>query len=86
MFYYWKLLPEADKIARTYFGSNIPYLGSICKKYSSILLTNVNLVTTPNRANVPNVLEIDQIQIRENRSLPKVHLKIFLCLEKNVLH
>lgn len=72
LFYYWQLLPKADIIARKYFGSDIPYLGDICQKYSSILLTNVNLVTNSLRANVPNVVEFDQIHIRENRSLPKV--------------
>lgn len=70
--YYWYFLPRADKIARNYFGKDIPYLGDICQKYASILLTNVNLVTNPVRANVPNVIDISQIHIRQNGSLPKV--------------
>lgn len=82
--YYWHFLPRSDKIAKKYFGENIPYLGDICQKYASILLTNINCVTNPIRANVPNVIEISQIHIRENGSLPKVIL-LFCTVQKSFL-
>lgn len=72
IFYNWQLLPKADKIAKKYFGSHFPYLGDICHKYSSILLTNVNVLTNSVRANQPNVVEFDQLHIKENQFLPKV--------------
>lgn len=81
LLYHWYFLPESDKVTRKYFGENIPYLGDSCRKYSSILLINANLLTNPVRANVPSVIEIDQIHIRENRSLPEVSLNLSaLCL------
>lgn len=70
--YYLYLLPKADSTVKKYFGNEYPHLGEICRKRSSILMTNVNFITHPLRANVPNVIEVDQIHIKKNHSLPKV--------------
>ncbi|KAG5863260.1 hypothetical protein JTB14_023282 [Gonioctena quinquepunctata] len=76
MFYYWYALPIADKVARKYFGEDMPYLGDI-EKNISLILTTVNPIIHPVRPNVPNVIEINQIHIREKRPLPKVNTDKF---------
>lgn len=72
--YYWHYMPRSDKVARKYFGENMPYLGDIAKEYCSLVLTNVNFLTNPIRPNVPNVIEIDQVltSIKTIRPIPKV--------------
>lgn len=77
MIHHWSVMPRAENIARKYFGKNIPPLETIYQKYSSLLLTNVNMVTYPVRANVPSVIEIDQIHIKKHHSLPKVLILLF---------
>lgn len=72
MLYYWFFLPRSDQIVRKHFGGNFPHLGEICRKRSTILLSNVNFVTNPIRANMPSVIEVDQVHIRRGRKLPKV--------------
>nr|XP_023019247.1 UDP-glucuronosyltransferase 2A3-like isoform X2 [Leptinotarsa decemlineata] len=68
--YYWYALPMADKVARKHFGENIPYLGDV-EKNMSLILTTVNPIIHPIRPNVPNMIEINQIHIREKKPLPK---------------
>ncbi|XP_072400617.1 UDP-glycosyltransferase UGT5-like isoform X4 [Diabrotica undecimpunctata] len=70
MFYYWYALPKADKIARKYFGEDMPYLGDL-ERNISLLLLNVNPIIHNVRPNVPNVIEINQMHIKERKPLPK---------------
>ncbi|XP_050518304.1 UDP-glycosyltransferase UGT5 isoform X3 [Diabrotica virgifera virgifera] len=70
MFYYWYALPKADKIARKYFGDDMPYLGDL-EKNISLLLLNVNPIIHNVRPNVPNVIEINQMHIKKRKPLPK---------------
>lgn len=71
MLYYWYELPKSDRIARKYFGDDMPYLGDIIKNIS-LLMVNVNPILNPVRANVPNIIEMNQIHIKEPKPLPKV--------------
>nr|XP_023029679.1 UDP-glucuronosyltransferase 2B33-like [Leptinotarsa decemlineata] len=68
--FYWYILPKEDKLARKYFGDDLPYLGDILMN-TSLLLVNVNPVMHIPRPNVPNVIEISQMHIRDKLSLPK---------------
>ncbi|CAH1286162.1 unnamed protein product [Diabrotica balteata] len=70
IFYYWYALPKADKIARKYFGEDMPYLGDL-ERNISLLLLNVNPIIHNVRPNVPNVIEINQMHIKERKPLPK---------------
>ncbi|XP_050506054.1 UDP-glycosyltransferase UGT5-like [Diabrotica virgifera virgifera] len=70
MFYYWYALPKADKIARKYFGEDMPYLGDL-ERNISLLLLNVNPIIHNARPNVPNIIEINQMHIKERKPLPK---------------
>lgn len=71
MLYYWYELPKSDKIARKYFGEDIPYLGDIIKNVS-LVMVNVNSILHPVRPNVANVIELNQIHIKESKPLPQV--------------
>ncbi|CAH1101183.1 unnamed protein product [Psylliodes chrysocephalus] len=68
--YYYYALPKADKIARKYFGEDMPYLGDI-EKNISLMMLNVNPIIHTVRPNVPNVIEINQMHIRDKKPLPK---------------
>uniref|UniRef100_A0A6P7F017 UDP-glucuronosyltransferase n=1 Tax=Diabrotica virgifera virgifera TaxID=50390 RepID=A0A6P7F017_DIAVI len=70
MFYYWYALPKADKIARKHFGEEMPYLGDL-ERNISLLLINVNPIIHNVRPNVPNIIEINQMHIKERKPLPK---------------
>ncbi|CAH1160040.1 unnamed protein product [Phaedon cochleariae] len=70
MLYYWYALPSADKVARKYFGEDIPYLGDI-ERNTSLLLVNSNPIMHGVRPNVPNVIEINQIHIKKKKPLPE---------------
>lgn len=77
MWYYWYELPRSDKIARKYFGENMPYLGDIIKNVS-LLMVNVNPILHNVRANVPNIIEMNQIHIKKSTPLPQVRHKLQL--------
>ncbi|KAG5867461.1 hypothetical protein JTB14_029020 [Gonioctena quinquepunctata] len=68
--FHWYILPKEDRIARKYFGNDMPYLGDIFRN-TSLLMINVNPIMGTPRANVPNVVEISQMHIREKKPLPK---------------
>lgn len=71
MLYYWYELPKSDRIARKYFGDDMPYLGDLVNNVS-LIMVNVNPILNPVRANVPNIIEINQIHIKKPKPLPKV--------------
>ncbi|KAG5871634.1 hypothetical protein JTB14_031314 [Gonioctena quinquepunctata] len=68
--YYWYALPRADKATRKIFGNDMPYLGDI-ERNISLLLLNVNPILHTVRANVPNVIEVNQMHIKEKKPLPQ---------------
>lgn len=82
MLYNFYYLPRSDLLVKKHFGNDFPHLEEIIKRRSSILLTNVNLVASPIKANVPSVIEINQIHIRESRPLPQVLLFFYFILSK----
>lgn len=70
--YYWYLLPRADRLARKYFGENMPYLGELAKNIS-LVVVNVNPVMHTVRPNVANIVEIGQLHIKSKKNpLPEV--------------
>lgn len=69
--YYWYELPRSDKIARKYFGQDMPYLGDIVNNVSLVML-NFNPILHSTRPNVPNLIELDQIHIKKPKPLPQV--------------
>ncbi|XP_023029674.2 UDP-glucosyltransferase 2, partial [Leptinotarsa decemlineata] len=79
--FYWYIMPKEDKLARKYFGNDIPYLGEVYKN-TSLFLVNVNPIMGIPRANVPNVIEINQVHIQEKKPLPK-DLQEFLDSSEN---
>ncbi|CAG9854773.1 unnamed protein product [Phyllotreta striolata] len=70
LFYYWYILPNADRVARKHFGDDMPYLGDI-ERNMSLLLVNSNPVIHAVRPNVPNIVEICRLHISEKKPLPK---------------
>ncbi|KAG5896758.1 hypothetical protein JTB14_031737 [Gonioctena quinquepunctata] len=74
--YYWRFLPEADKVARRFFGSDIPYLGDVIKN-TSLLLINSNPIVNIPAPNVPGVVTFGNLHIKDNKTLPK-NLQDFL--------
>lgn len=75
--YSYYLLPKIDKIARGYFGKNMPYLGEI-ETNASLLLVNTNRFLHTIRPNVPAVVEMGQTNIKPKKPLPTVSIfKVF---------
>ncbi|CAG9860312.1 unnamed protein product [Phyllotreta striolata] len=68
--YYFYFLPRGDAIARTYFGDDMPYLGKLAKNLSLLLVSANPIIHTPT-PNVPNIIEINQLHIKEKKPLPK---------------
>nr|XP_023024873.1 UDP-glucuronosyltransferase 2B7-like [Leptinotarsa decemlineata] len=68
--YYWYILPEADRTVRKYLGNKVPYLGDVIGN-TSIFLVNGNCIVHNVRANVPNVIQVSQMHIKEKKPLPK---------------
>ncbi|CAG9856178.1 unnamed protein product [Phyllotreta striolata] len=68
--YYWYFLPNSDKLARKYFGNDIPYLGDI-ERNTSLVMMSCNPLINSVVPNVPNLIEISQMHIREKKPLPK---------------
>ncbi|XP_044746163.1 UDP-glycosyltransferase UGT5-like isoform X3 [Coccinella septempunctata] len=50
------IYPMSDRIARKYFGSDMPYIRDVVKN-ASLLMVNVNPIFSDGRPNVPNVIE-----------------------------
>ncbi|KAG5896759.1 hypothetical protein JTB14_031738 [Gonioctena quinquepunctata] len=68
--YYWHILPEADRVARRYFGTDMPFLGDIIHN-TSLLLINTNPIMHSPMPNVPSVVEIGQLHTGVKKGLPK---------------
>ncbi|RZC32085.1 UDPGT domain containing protein [Asbolus verrucosus] len=65
------LVPRSDKLARKYFGNDIPYVGDL-ERNMSMLFLNVNPLIYPPRANVPMIVEMGQMHIKPVKPLPIV--------------
>lgn len=70
LYKYW-ILPSADRLARKAFGNHIPYVGDI-ERNCSLLIFNSNPILYSPRPNVPSIVEIQQMHIKDNKPLPKV--------------
>ncbi|XP_023025286.2 UDP-glucosyltransferase 2 [Leptinotarsa decemlineata] len=83
--YYWWILPQSDVLARMYFGEDMPDLEKIISN-TSLLLINRNPIMHSPRPNVPTVIEIGQMHIREKKNLPE-DLQTYLdSSEKGVVY
>lgn len=70
-FFYHKVLPHQDALARKYFGDEIPYLGDIMRN-TSLAFVNRNVFLNQPRLLPPNIIEISRVNIKEEEDLPKV--------------
>ncbi|XP_074036988.1 UDP-glycosyltransferase UGT5 [Leptinotarsa decemlineata] len=83
--YYWRLLPEADKVARKFFGRNIPYLGDVIGNTSLMLINSNPILNTP-VANVPSVISFGNVHIKEAKPLPKDIQKFLDASSRGVVY
>lgn len=81
--YNYYLLPKIDKIARGYFGRDMPYLGEI-ETNASLLLVNTNRFLHTIRPNVPAVVEMGQTNIKPKKPLPIVSIFKFVLIFKSL--
>ncbi|KAG5896754.1 hypothetical protein JTB14_031734 [Gonioctena quinquepunctata] len=70
------VLPESDRIARKYLGSDLPHLEEIRKNISLLFVTSNPFLYTP-RPTVPTVVNLEQIHVKPARPLPE-DLQTFL--------
>ncbi|RZC42789.1 UDP-glucuronosyltransferase 2B9, partial [Asbolus verrucosus] len=63
------LVPRSDKMARKYFGNDIPYVGDL-EQNMSMLFLNVNPLMYPPRPNVPMIVEMGLMHINPVKPLP----------------
>ncbi|XP_069686167.1 UDP-glycosyltransferase UGT5-like [Periplaneta americana] len=91
--WYGKVLPRHDAIARKYFGDSMPYIGDIAKNVSLVMLSHDSL-SLYMRPNVPVVVEVRELHLEQNESLPQdvqefldgaAEGVIYLSLGSNVL-
>ncbi|XP_018335691.1 UDP-glucuronosyltransferase 2B7 isoform X1 [Agrilus planipennis] len=68
--YDYEIMPELDRIARKYFGDDMPYLGDI-EKNVSIILTTHNFITSKPKPTVPALIEIGNVHLKKNVKLPQ---------------
>ncbi|KAK9892164.1 hypothetical protein WA026_018366 [Henosepilachna vigintioctopunctata] len=61
------MFPTFDKLARSHFGEDMPYIKDLIKE-TSLVVANVNPIFSNNRPSVPNVIEVWNIHL--NRSEP----------------
>lgn len=69
--YYMIDLPSYDKLARKYFGEDMPYLGDL-ERNMSMLFVNSNPIIHTARAYVPGVVELGMMHIKARKRLPQV--------------
>lgn len=71
-FYYnYYVLPNADRIAKTFVGNEIPSLGDV-EQNVSLLLLNVNPILHTARPNVPAVVQLGRMHLQKPKALPWV--------------
>ncbi|KAL3288269.1 hypothetical protein HHI36_002717 [Cryptolaemus montrouzieri] len=68
-----------DKLARNYFGGDMPYLEQVAKNVS-IVFANINPVFSQTRSSVPKYKEVWNIHLKQPQPLPEVsviYLSVF---------
>lgn len=83
-FYYARVLPAADKMARKYIGGDFPYLGEVARNFS-LLLLNVNPIQYAVRPNVPAVIELGLTLRKPKGELTKVRRHLGVIRKKLLL-
>ncbi|KAL3288266.1 hypothetical protein HHI36_002714 [Cryptolaemus montrouzieri] len=76
---------QMDKMARSYFGEDMPYITDIFKNIS-LVFGNVNPILSYRRPLVPNVKEVWNIHLKTPETLPSVLLKILDEAENGVIY
>lgn len=72
LYHKWNALPHSDKLARKYFGKDLPYLGDL-EKNLSLVIASVNPFTHGIRPNVPRIIEVSQLHTQKKYNpLPDV--------------
>ncbi|KAK9892169.1 hypothetical protein WA026_018371 [Henosepilachna vigintioctopunctata] len=66
-------LSRDDKLARRYFGDDMPYLRDLISE-ASLLLLNVNPIFSSGRPNAPNVIEYFNVHTKRNEFFPPVSM------------
>ncbi|XP_044746166.1 UDP-glycosyltransferase UGT5-like isoform X6 [Coccinella septempunctata] len=66
--YKFVIYPRADRIARSYFGSDMPYLEEMVKK-TSLLFQNVNPVFSDGKSLTPNMKYFSYIRVNTDDTL-----------------
>ncbi|KAL3288277.1 hypothetical protein HHI36_002725 [Cryptolaemus montrouzieri] len=64
------IYPNADRIARLYFGEDMPYIEEVIKN-TSLLFTNVNPIFSAHRPLVPNSMEFSKVHLVLKNPIPK---------------
>lgn len=73
--YNFHVLPNADRFARELIGEEIPYLGDV-ESDVSMLFLNVNPILHTIRPNVPAVVQLGRMHIKEAKPLPWVSARV----------
>ncbi|PSN58127.1 hypothetical protein C0J52_00983 [Blattella germanica] len=74
--WHFKLLPTQDRLTRKYFGDSLPYLGELEKNISLVFTIHQSIIHNV-FPQVPALIELGPIHLRETKPLPK-DLKEFL--------
>ncbi|PSN29221.1 hypothetical protein C0J52_28023 [Blattella germanica] len=74
--WHFKLLPTQDRLTRKYFGDSLPYLGELEKNISLVFTIHQSIIHNV-FPQVPALIELGPIHLRETKPLPK-ELKEFL--------
>ncbi|KAL3288265.1 hypothetical protein HHI36_002713 [Cryptolaemus montrouzieri] len=68
------VFPTFDKVARSYFGEDIPHMVDAFKNVS-LVIGNVNPILSHRRPLAPNVIEVWNIHLKEPQALP-THIRM----------
>ncbi|XP_063912832.1 UDP-glycosyltransferase UGT5-like [Zophobas morio] len=63
-------VPRQHRVAKKYFGENLPYLGDL-ETGQSMFFLNVNPLLYPSRPNVPAIVEMGQMHMKPVQPLPQ---------------
>ncbi|KAL3288281.1 hypothetical protein HHI36_002729 [Cryptolaemus montrouzieri] len=65
------IYPIADRIAKSYFGHDMPYIEDVIKN-TSLLFSNVNPLFSDQRPQVPNIMHFSNVHILTKSHVPQV--------------
>ncbi|KAL3288279.1 hypothetical protein HHI36_002727 [Cryptolaemus montrouzieri] len=72
------IYPNADRIARSYFGQDMPYIEDVVKN-TSLMFANVNPIFSDHRPLVLNIMEFSKVHFVERKPLEKVRILALPC-------